>query len=72
MRETKKNCKKLYNLKFFVSNMNKLKQLPATSAGVPTPEIKDIGQIFAYATITLRCVQKNLAFTNVTKLKFRG
>ncbi len=52
--------------------MNKLKQLPATSAGVPTPEIKDIGQIFAYATITLRCVQKNLAFTNVTKLKFRG
>ncbi len=52
--------------------MNNLKHLPTTSACVSDTEIKDIGQLFASATIKLRCVQKNFVFTNVTKLKFRG
>jgi hypothetical protein len=72
MRETKKNCNKLYKLKFFALNMNKLKQLPTTSVLVSDTENKDIGQPFANATIKLRCVQKNFVSTNVTKLKFRG
>ena len=52
--------------------MNNLKKLPIMSVFVSDTEINDIGRPFANATIKLRCVQKNFALTNVTKLKFRG